>query len=136
MSRIDLTDTLTSIVKKMSDNNPGAINAMMTILSEHDRIDPQAAMGGLGAILSLDTNEIYGTNIYILFSDKCGRDVRKMLMIMRATQLGFFTPLRLKEMAHDQTRQINLSKEEWASLDKQVCDRLEDFAKPPIAVQE
>lgn len=130
MSRIILSDSVAIAVGKMSDGNPGAVSAMMDILEKHDAIDPDAAFGGLGAILALDTNEIYGSDIYILYSDKCGRDVRKMLMIMRATQLGFFSHEKLKEMAHDQMRSVNLTDEEWTELDKQVCERLENFAKP------
>lgn len=129
-SRIDLMDNTISAVSKMSDGNLEAINAMMMILKEHDAIDPQAAMGGMGAILSLDTYKIYGTDIYILYSDKCGKDIRRMLMILRATQLGFFSNTKLKEMAHDQMRQVNLTEEEWKELDNQVCEQLEQFAKP------
>lgn len=86
-------------------------------------------MGGIGAVMILDTWEIYGTDIYVLWNDKCNRDVRQMLMIMRATQLGFFSHERLQEMASDQMRQINLTDEEWEDLDNKVCERLEDFAR-------
>lgn len=129
MSRIELTDTGMDALVKMAEGNPGAIQAMMDIMEKHDQIDPQAAMGALGAIMILDTWEIYGTDIYILYNDKCGRDVRKMLMIMRATQLGMFSHAKLKEMAADQMRSVDISDEEWQGLDDQVCERLEDFAK-------
>ena len=111
MSRLGLEDTLTSSMVKMAEGNPGATVAMIEIMKNHDRIDPQAFMGGLGAILALDAHEIYGTAIYILYNDKCNRDVRKMLMLMRATQLGFFSHLKLKEMAADQMREINLTED-------------------------
>lgn len=131
MARIKLEDTVQDVLVKMSDGNPGAISCMMAILQEHDKIDPQAFMGGLGAILLFDTYEIYGTNIYILFSDKCGRDVRKMLMLMRATQLGYFSHLRLREMASDQMREINLTDTEWKELDDKVCETLKEFTRKP-----
>lgn len=130
MNRLELTDTGVDMLMKMAEGNPGAISAMTTILEKHDTIDPQAALGGIGAIMSLDDYEIYGTNIYILYSDKCGRDIRKMLMIMRATQLGFLSPNKLKEMANDQRRQVDLTVEEWKELDNKVCERLSEFAKP------
>jgi len=129
MSRIELTDNTMSALVKMAEGNPGALTTMMQILDEHDEIDPQAAMGGLGAIMILDTWEIYGTDIYILFNDKCDRDVRRMLMLMRATQLGFFSQSKLQEMAHDQMREISLTEEEFEDLDKQVCETLKDFKK-------
>jgi hypothetical protein len=128
-TRLGLTDTMMDVVMKMSDGNPGAVVAIMEIMQKHEEIDPQAAMGGLGAIMILDTWEIYGTDIYILFNDKCGRDVRTMLMLMRATQLGFFSHSRLQEMAADQMREVNITEDELAELDKKVCDQLKDFKK-------
>lgn len=129
MSRITLEDTQMDVLVKMAEGNPGALTAMMDILEKHDAIDPQAFMGGLGAIMTFDTYGIYGTEIYILWNDKCGKDVRKLLMLLRACQLGFLPSEKLKVMAEDQMLQVDLTEEEWADYDKQVCDRLEDFAK-------
>jgi hypothetical protein len=131
-SRITLSDTGMDVLTKMAEGNPGALTAMMEILEKHDQIDPQAMMGGLGAILILDTWDIYGSSIYVLFSDKCNRDVRKMLMLMRATQLGFFPHEKLQAMAADQARQVDLTDEEFNELDRKVCDRLDEFAKPAV----
>jgi len=129
MSRIELTDTTMDAIIKMVDGNPGAISALMDIMAKHDEIDPQAIMGGIGAVIMLDTWEIYGTDIYILFNDKCNRDVRKMLMIMRACQMGNFSHSKLKDMASDQMGKINLTDDEWKEQDDWVCNRLEDFQK-------
>ena len=129
MSRITLQDTLMDVLVKMAEGNPGAITAMMDILDKHDAIDPQAVMGGLGAIMLFDTLEIYGSSIYIIWNDKCGKDVRKLLVLQRACQLGFMPDSKLKEMAADQMREVDLTDEEWDAYDKQVCDRLEDFAE-------
>lgn len=129
-SRIELTDTSQTAIIKMAEGNPGAVIAMIDILAKHDEIDPQAMFGGLGAIMLLDIWGIYGTEIYILFNDKCNRDVRKMLILMRSCQLGFLPQSKLNEMAKDQLREINLSDDEWADIDAKVCDRLESFAKP------
>ena len=99
MSRIKLTDTTLDVVTKMSDGNPGAINTMMLILKEAKNIDPQAFMDGLSVLLSLDDMGIYGTEIYILSNDQCNRDIRKLLMLLRATQLGFISRERIKKIA-------------------------------------
>ena len=128
MSRIEMTDTTMDVLVKMSDGNPGAITAMMEILAKHDAIDPQAAFGGLGAIMLLDTWEIYGTDIYILFSDICNRDVRKLLLLMRATQMGDFSHTKLQSLAADQTRQVTIDDDEWKKLDDLVCEKLTEFA--------
>ncbi len=132
-SRIELTDSPQQVLTKMSDGNPGALMAMMEIIEKGDAIDPQAFAGGLGAIMILDTWEIYGSSIYVLFNDKCDRDVRKMLMLMRATQLGHFSQTKLQKMAADQSREINLTDEELADLDAKVCEQLENFQKPKEA---
>lgn len=92
MSRIQLNDTTTDVLVKMSDGNPGALACLMEIMSKATRIDPQGAMGGLGPILSLDTHGIYGTDIYVLWSDVCDKSTPKMLAVLRACQLGLFNP--------------------------------------------
>ena len=130
VSRIELSDTGMDMIVKMSEGNPGAIMAMMGLLNDTSRIDPDAMLGGIGSVMALDTHEIYGTDIYILWSDKCGKDTRKMLMIMRAVQLGFMPEARLQEISADQTRQIDLSDEEWDEMDAKVCERLDEFEKP------
>ena len=129
MSRITMNDTGRDIVIKMADGNPGAIGALMGIVEGRDQIDPSASRG-VGAIMMFDTWEIYGSAIYVLWSDKCGRDTRKLLILMRATQLGFLPVTRLQEMAADQMRQVELTETEWADLDKKVCGRLPQFVKP------
>ena len=129
MCRIGLNDNMLDILTKMSDGNPGAISAMMGIIEKHDVIDPQAMLGGVGAIMLLDTWKIYGSDIYILCKDKCGGDLRRVLMLMRATQLGLFSQGKLQQMAADQTRSVNLTKEEFLDLDQKVCGQLDDFAK-------
>lgn len=129
MSRLTLNDSVKSMLVKMSEGNPGALTAMMEIMEKHDKIDPQAAFGGIGAILMLDTWGIYGTEIYVLFSDKCGKDVRKMLMLMRATQLGLFPQSRLNEMAKDQAFKVNLTDDEFKDLDDKVCAQISDFQR-------
>lgn len=130
MSRIELADTGMDVLIKMSDGNPGAITAMMVMLKEAGEIDPDNILGGLGSVMLLDTWEIYGSSIYVLYNDKCDRDLRKMLVLMRATQLGKFPHTRLQELANDQTRSINLSDEEYQELDDFVCEKLEGFARP------
>lgn len=129
MSMIELNDTIVDVVSKMSEGNPGAITAMMVMVSKTEAIDPQDAMGNFGPLAMLDSWEIYGSDIYVLYNDKCDRDVRKMLMLMRATQLGYFSHFKLKEMASDQMRQINLTEEEFDKLDDKVCEQLTEFKK-------
>lgn len=103
-TKIQLHDTTMDVLLKMSAGNPGAANVLMQILSEGAKIDPDSALGGLGAILSLDTHEIYGTDIYVLNSDICGKSLPKMMAVLRAVQLGLFSASTLRDACHRQDR--------------------------------
>jgi hypothetical protein len=128
-TRIQLEDSIQNIIIKMSDGNPGAINTLFEVIKNGEKIDPQSAFAGVGSILLLDSFGIYGSSIYVLYNDKCNKNIRKFIMLLRAVQLGFIRVDRLKELAEDQTRQINLSDEEWKDIEMKVCETLEDFAK-------
>jgi len=127
MSRIKLTDNEIDMISKLSDNNPGAMNALMTIIEKGNGIDPQSAFGVLAPLLNLDTLEIYGTDI--LFNDKCKKNVRRMLLLLRSVQLGILSSSKIRELAKDQMRKINLTDKEWQDLDNKVCAELTEFAK-------
>jgi hypothetical protein len=128
MSRITLEDTTISAMTKMSEGNPGAMAAIMDLYNETPQIDPQCFAGGLGPILSLDTLGIYGTDIYVLWNDQCNRDTRRMVMILRAWQLGFIDGERLTRLAGDQMRTEIISEEEWKEINDKVVGQLESFA--------
>jgi len=102
--RISLMDTTQSALAKMSDGNPGAIVFMMGLMTggEHQKIDPQSALGALGVILSLDSLGIYGTHMYVLFSDICGKDLVKLVTLLRANQLGMISGDILYDISHRQ----------------------------------
>lgn len=128
--RIKLTDTLMDVMMNMSDGNPGAISALADLSHRSEEIDPDSALRAIGGILALDTYGIYGTEIYILWNDQCGKDTRKLLILLRATQMGKFSVSRLKQFAEDQMRSELISEEEWSRLDKFVCDKLPSFQRP------
>lgn len=127
MTRITSTDTMSSTAVKMADGDPGALDALVEVAKYAETIDPQSGMGPLAPMLGMNTQGIYGTEIYILWSDKCQRNIRKFLMLLRAVQLGFLPPARLKEMAEDQTRSVDLMPSEWEKIDSQVCEELSEF---------
>lgn len=104
MNRITLCDNAKSAVIKMCEGNPGAITALVEILKCAKQVDPDDFMGGLGKILALDTLEIYGTNIYVLWNDICDRNTSKMIAVLRANQLGFISDQILKDACHRQDR--------------------------------
>lgn len=91
-ARINPNDETVNALVKMADGNPGAAVAIGQILKRANEIDPEMALGGLNYILLLDEYGIYGTDIYVLFSDICDKDLAKMLAVIRATQLGILDP--------------------------------------------
>lgn len=127
MSRISLGDSTMSAVVKMSNWNPGAMNVIMEMLKpEANRIDPDSVMGGMMKLLALDTLGIYGSDIYVLHNDLCGRDLNKMFAVLRAHQLGFISGTVLQEACRLQDysgrKMIDVE-----SLCKQVKERLPNF---------
>lgn len=97
MNRIRLNDDIKTIVAKMSDCNIGAITAMTEIINSGDLIDPDDITGGVGKLLLLDTFEIYGTDIYVLYNDICNRDVAKTIAILRSAQVGLLDSAVLRD---------------------------------------
>lgn len=126
MTKIQLNDSVQDIVIKMSCGNPGALMALVEMLKKGKAIDPDGLGGGLGSIILLDTFGIYGTDIYVLFSDICKRDIAKTLAVIRAAQLGFVSGDTLKDAC---------SRQDWSGQDMvpvddlyaQVKERLPNF---------
>lgn len=102
MERIKLNDQLFDVFAKLSDGNPGALNACSELFNKTEEIQPNNFLGGLGNLLLLDTFGIYGTDIYILYNDICDRNIARMIAVLYATQLGFFDSRRLADIAHRQ----------------------------------
>lgn len=97
MSRITLEDTAADSIVKMSDGNLGAAAVLVDIWKRGSEVDPQMFMGGMGIIMLLDTYEIYGTDIYVLWNDICKRDLIKTIAVIRSCQLGQLSQTILKD---------------------------------------
>ena len=105
MNRIQLTDNGISAITKMSEGNPGAMRVLFEMVQlQSNEIDPDAFMGGMEKILSLDTLEIYGSAIYVLHNDICERNMIKMFAVLRAHQLGFLNGGLLRDACNRQDR--------------------------------
>lgn len=129
MSKLELTDNLITSITKLCDGNPGAATALAQLTADYEKIDPDSSFGYLSPLLSFDSYEVYGTEIYIIWNDKCKRDPRTTALLLRGVQLGFLPVSQFKQMAEDQMNQINLTKEEWENLEKQVTEFLPNFKK-------
>jgi hypothetical protein len=134
-SRLTLSDNFMTAMIKMADGNPGAINALMDLSLASPTVDPESAMGAIAPLLSLDTHQIYGSAIWILYKDVCKQDARTMLMLLRAVQLGLFSEGALQRLSQAECK-LALSDEKMTELDMQVCARLEQFQRPTKATGE
>lgn len=86
MSRIKLTDSASDVLFKLSEGNPGALNVLIVWLREGKNIDPYCEP--LLSMLFLDTLNIVGPSIWVMFKDICGSDIRTFIGVLRACQLG------------------------------------------------
>lgn len=94
MSKITLNDSGLDIVVKLSEGNPGAVSVITQLFQATD-VDPDSALGPLGAVLALDTHKLYGSLIWMLYKDVCGHHIGKMIATLRAVQLGFMSETEL-----------------------------------------
>lgn len=91
MARIKLHDSTQSAVVKMADGNPGALTVMIGLLKITPEVDPTNMLGGFGFVLLLDTFEIYGERIWMLYKDFCQEDIEKTIFVLRACQMGIMS---------------------------------------------
>ncbi|PHS61236.1 MAG: addiction module antidote protein, HigA family [Thalassobium sp.] len=125
-ARIKIDMSMEEIVSVMCEGNPGGMSAIMSLLKDTKKIDPQEFMEGFGHILFLDTMQIYGSHIYILWNDVCKRDSMAFIALIRAAQLGF-TPVSDIVNLSNSIGEINMP-----HLISQVQERLEDFKKAHV----
>ena len=128
MSRIQLEDDFLTMFTKMAEGNPGALTTLFALFKDTPAIDPQSALGGLGPILMLDDVGIYGSHIWILFKYICKQDIRSLVALIRAHQLGFVSTEELK-MAINSEETRGTWKLDVAALVAKVEEELTEFQK-------
>lgn len=129
MSRLDLTDDPLVMMQKMAGGSINAIQALSAIFINSEEIDPQAVLGAINPMVSMDSWEIHDDGISTLLVDKCNSDVRKMLVLIRGTQLGHLPIYYLQQMADDRQNEIILTEKEFATLNSKVCADLIEFRR-------
>lgn len=121
MPKLSPSDTLDSAILNMADGVGAAIEILANIVKQGPDIDPELKSSGIGHLFLLDEYGIYGTGIYILYQDKCHGDLRRLLLLLRAAQLGKYPRSKLKELASDQFNQVAISDKVWEELEYVVC---------------
>ncbi len=76
MNRLTLSDNLQTILEKMSDGNPGCLSFFIEVLKEDENVFWKI-------LIKLDTSELYGSLIYMLWNDCCNRDTQKTIRMIR-----------------------------------------------------
>jgi hypothetical protein len=85
------------VIMALGDGNPGAISVLAEIFKNAAAIDPDSALGPLGALCGLDNMDCYGPRIWMLYKGVCGQDLVKMIGVLRACQLGIVDQRTLNE---------------------------------------
>ena len=85
MSRIQLTDTLFEGITKVCEGNPGAMVCLTGVLKKKDWYN---GCDGFLYMLAIDTLELYGEKLYMLWNDCCDRDFEKLEVVFRNWQMG------------------------------------------------
>lgn len=125
--RITLNMGMFEIVAALSENNPGAVSALVDCMKCVVTVDPDSGFRELTPLLDLDTLGIYGPSIWVLYNDNCQRSAYKMLVLLRAWQLGFLPESELHGYANERSDSITDGRFEF--LEKQVRERLPNFAR-------
>ena len=93
MNRIKFTDSTMDIVVKMSDGNPGAIQTMMELITEINK-----DVKNFGILLFIDGQlGLYGSQLYQLWNDCCGRDIQKVIKIVELCMSGEISAMEILE---------------------------------------
>ena len=136
--RLTSSDTLSKkpldILLSMSDGNPGAAMALSEIVTtgKYEKIDPDALLGGLGIVFTLDEFGIYGSDIWILWKNVCDYSVLNIATIFRAHQLGIIHKSMIINAVEDERntgrKKIGDNPIGFKSLLKTVKEQLPNFS--------
>jgi hypothetical protein len=107
-------------LEALTNGNSDSYATCRSIINFADMVDPNMSGGALGYFKILDELEIYEERIHALFV-VCGRDMIKMLALLRAYQLGIVDAAEING-AIDDSGPLNLG-----SITDAVRKQLPDF---------
>lgn len=76
--RLTFNDGYEEALKKISGGNPGALRVLMECYQKNFFI-------GQLVVAELDIKQIYDSNIWLLYKDKCGEDLDKFINAVDST---------------------------------------------------
>lgn len=83
--RRDLVATYIDLLMSLAQGNPGAVTALSTAARDAPEID--RSLNPFGFLDVLESLNIRGPKIWVLWKDVCKGDVEKFLAVLRAHQL-------------------------------------------------
>lgn len=99
MSKLQLTDSTMEILDKMSEGNPGALSILTTLLFKETAEELVDSV--MHIILPLDTLGVYGSKLYMLWTDACDKNTDKVKKVIELWRIGKIT----KEEIHENLNQ-------------------------------
>jgi len=129
MTRLVLSDTVRDMIIKLAEDNPGAIRVCSEIFEAGEKIDRDSFHGGFSTLLNLDSLEIYGANIWLLYKDVCNEDITLTIAVLRAWQLGLVSKDKLKHAVEHYGEGIDVQ-----GLYEKVKERLSKFKPKPKVI--
>lgn len=99
MSKLQLTDSTMEILDKMSEGNPGALSILTTLLFKETTEELVDSV--MHIILPLDTLGVYGSKLYMLWTDACDKNEDKVKKVIELWRISKLT----KEEIHENLNQ-------------------------------
>ena len=127
MARLSGNESVTEAIQIMADGNDRAEKVLDYISVEAPGIDPEMKPEAIGHMRLLDKYGIYGADIFTLFDSKCNGNVSRLLLLLRATDLGKYSKSKLQEFASGDCYRESTTKKEWGKLEALVKKNLPKF---------
>lgn len=96
--RIDLRDSFISALTKVAEGVPGAARVLADLSVRYPHADPENFYKQWYPAIFFDQEDITGSKVWILYKDLLGESYSKMMVLMRAVQLGILLGSDLRMM--------------------------------------
>ena len=102
-NKLSLEMSVQDAVVALSEGNIGAVNVLVQIMKDGEKYDPYCDpfMVLCGFDNASFGETLYGPRIWMLYKDVCGQNLGKMLLVLRAHQLGYLSWSKLNEALPD-----------------------------------
>lgn len=112
------------MIMALAEGNPGALRVLAELCRDAATIDPDSALGAFGPLFGLDNLDCYGSRIWLFFKDICGQDLRRLMGVLRAVQLGIVSGKTVNRAIDGDRACVDA-----AALLAAVQERLPDFGR-------